>query len=189
MVGAANYSLLIPRSVDFDQFDPLLAAGYPDELDRTLGFALIQMLWDRGESNGYLHHLTRDPYPGTPAHSVLYLEALGDHQVANVATEIAARTVGARVRQPALRPGRSTAVTPFFQLEPVPSFPDRGSALVVWDFGSPLPPDTNTPPREGEDPHGKASDSAEVLLMVSEFLKSDGALIDVCRGAPCVTLD
>ncbi len=188
-VGAANYSLLIPRSVDFDELQPILDAAYPDALDRRLLFGLSQMLWDRGEANGYLQHLTRDPYPGTPVHDVLYLEAFGDHQVANVATEVAARTIGARLRTPALRPGRSTAVEPFFAIEPVPSLPWPGSALVVWDFGTPPPPDEPVPPRAGDDPHGKAAGVPEVLLMVSEYLRPGGALIDVCGGAPCVSLD
>ena len=188
-VGAANYSLLIPRSVDFDEFTPLLVAAYPDPFARRLGFGLIQMLWDRGEANGYIQHLSSDPYPDTPTHSSLYLMAFGDHQVANVGTTIASRTIGAHVRQPALREGRATAVEPFFGLDPVPSFPFPGSALVVWDFGTPAPPDQNLPPREGDDPHGKAGDVPAVLIMVSEYLKPNGGLIDVCNGAPCVTLD
>jgi len=188
-VGGANYSLLIPRSVDFDEFTPLLAAAYPDPFLQRLGFGLIQMLWDRGEANGYLQHITAEPYRDTPLHDVLYFMAFGDHQVANVGTEIAARTIGARVRQPALRPGRSTAVEPFFGLDPVPSFPFPGSALVVWDFGTPAPPDANLPPRAGDDPHGKANDVPVVLIMVSEYLRTGGGLVDVCGGEPCVTLD
>ncbi|MBY0279355.1 hypothetical protein K2Z84_28805 [Candidatus Binatia bacterium] len=188
-VGAANYSLLIPRSVDFDEFTPLLAAAYPDPFTRRLGFGLIQMLWDRGEANGYLQHLSSDPYPNTPVHASMYLMAFGDHQVANVGTEVASRTIGAHVRQPALRTGRATAIDPFYGLEPVPSYPFPGSALVVWDFGTPPPPDENLPPREGDDPHGKAGDVPTVLLMVSEYLKDDGGLVDVCSGSPCVTLD
>lgn len=188
-VGAANYSLLIPRSVDFDEFDPLFAESYPDPFDRRLGFGLAQMLWDRGEANGYLHHLTRDPYADTPPKEILYFMAFGDHQVANVATEVAARTIGASNREPALRPGRSTSVEPFFGLEPIESFPFDGSALVTWDFGSPAPPDENLPPRAGEDPHGKASEVVEVLVLVTEFLRADGAVIDVCGGEPCTTLE
>src|SRR5262249_58518537 len=61
-VGAANYSLLIPRSVDFDEFEPLLEQNYPDDLDRRIAFGLNPMLWDRRESNGYPQHITRDPY-------------------------------------------------------------------------------------------------------------------------------
>jgi hypothetical protein len=186
-VGGANYSLLIPRSVDFDEFDPLLAAAYPDDFARRLTFGLTQMLWDRGEANGYLHHLTGSPYPNTPAHDVLYFMAFGDHQVTNVATEVAARTIAARLRTPALRAGRTTAVQPFFGLEPVPALPYPGSALVVWDFDTPTPPDENLPNRGGEDPHGKAADVPQVLALVSEYLRTEGGLIDVCGGEPCVT--
>lgn len=28
--------------------------------------ALLQMLWDRGEADGYAQHLTSDPLPNTP---------------------------------------------------------------------------------------------------------------------------
>jgi len=167
----------------------VLAESYPDALTRRLDFGLAQMLWDRGEANAYLQHLTRDPYPGTPVKDILYFMAFSDHQVANVATEVAARTIGARLREPALAPGRSTAVQPFFGFEPVPSYPWPGSALVVWDFGNLPPPTENVPPRDGEDPHGKAADVVEVLILVSEYLKPGGALVDVCNGAPCATVE
>ena len=36
---------------------------YPNELERPLLLALIQMLWDRAEPNGYAHHMTTDPLP------------------------------------------------------------------------------------------------------------------------------
>lgn len=186
-VGAANYSLLIPRSVDFDAFQPFFTAAYPEALDRKLGFALIQMLWDRGEANAYLQHLGSDPYPNTPAHDVLYLAAFADHQVTNVATEYAARSIGAKIRQPGLRPGRSTAVLDFWGMDPVPSYPWEGNALVMWDYGTPAPPVANLPAREGSDPHGNAGDVPAVLIMVAEYLKEGGALIDVCGGAACVT--
>jgi hypothetical protein len=186
-VGAANYSMLIPRSVDFDAFQPLFTSAYPEALDRKLAFALMQMLWDRGEANAYLQHLGSNPYPGTPDHEVLYLAAFGDHQVANVATEYAARSIGAKVREPGLRPGRSTAVKDFWGMDPVPSYPWEGDALVMWDYGTPAPPVENLPAREGSDPHGKAGDVPLVLLMVTEYLQNGGALIDVCGGEACVT--
>ena len=69
--------------------------------------SMIQLLWDRGEANGYAWHMTRDPLPNTPRHTVLLHEAFGDHQVANLATEVEARLLRARLRTPALDPGRS----------------------------------------------------------------------------------
>ncbi len=56
-----NYSTLLRRSVDFDQYAQVLYANYPNELERPLILSLIQNLWDRGEANGYAHHMTRRP--------------------------------------------------------------------------------------------------------------------------------
>ena len=68
---------------------------------------MIQSMWDRGEPDGYANHMTTDPLPGTPAHKVLIQMAWGDHQVANVATEVEARTIGAPLRRPGLDANRS----------------------------------------------------------------------------------
>jgi hypothetical protein len=185
-VPAMNYSMLLTRSVDFDEFAIPLYAAYPNELERPLLLSLIQMLWDRGEPNGYAHHLTSDPLPGTPAHEVLLHVAFGDHQVTNVATEVEARTIGASVYQPALAPGRHSDVDPYFGIPAIPSFPFDGSALVIWDSGTPTPPTTNTPNRAGTDPHGRPRATASARLQKSEFLKPDGAVVDVCSGLPCL---
>ena len=61
-----------------------------------------------------------------------------------------------------------------------------GSAMVVWDSGVPPPPTTNTPPTAGSDPHGKPRSQASARQQTSEFLKADGAVVDVCGGSPCL---
>ena len=144
-----------------DPFYALLRPAYPGALERAVILSLTQVLWDRGEANGYALHMTRAPYLDTPRHTVLLHEAFGDHQVANVATETEARTIGARLRTPAVDPGRSLDREPFFGIRPIRNYPWGGNALVVWDIGSlragglgtPPPPTTNTPPRLGVDPH------------------------------------
>jgi hypothetical protein len=189
-VPAMNYSTLLTRSVDYDPYSAIGDPFYPDELYRTVQLALVQMLWDRGEGNGYAHHLTDDPLPGTPAHEVLLIEAFGDHQVANIATETEARTIGAPVHSPALGPGRSTHVEPLWNIPAIPSDPYHGSALVVWDYGTPAPPDANLPPRppeHGEDPHGAGSREARVGFQALVFLFDNGFFVDVCNGGPCVS--
>ena len=95
--------------------------------------------------------------------------------------------MGISVRQPALRPGRSTSVEPYYGLPAIPSYPFGGSGVVAWDFDAPAPPDVNLPPRAGDDPHGAGGRVPEVLLLVSEFLAPDGGIADVCNGQPCVT--
>ena len=49
-----NYSTLLDRSVDFDQYAEVLRAAYPNSLDQQLVFGVLQMLWDRGETSGYV---------------------------------------------------------------------------------------------------------------------------------------
>src|SRR5437899_4399734 len=122
-VPAMNYSLLLTRSSDFALYSTFLYPAYPQQLQRPLLLALIQMLWDRSDPNGYAHHITSDPLPSTPAHKVLLHEAFGDHQAAHVGTEIKARTLGLSIHQPALAPGRHTDVHPYFGIPAIPSLP------------------------------------------------------------------
>ncbi len=184
-VPAMNYSTLLHRSIDFDVYEAILDPAYPDEHDRTLGISLIQMLWDRGEANGYAQHLTDDPYPGTPEHEVLVHEAFGDHQVANVATEVEARTIGACTPEAGLAEGRSLDEAPLWEICPIARFPYAGSALVVWDSGAAAPPPGNVAPMAGEDPHEDPRASAAARRQKAAFLARNGKVIDVCDGRPC----
>jgi hypothetical protein len=90
------------------------------------------------------------------------------------------------VRWPALAPGRHTSVDPFFGIPRIETYPHPGSALVLWDTGVPASPTTNTPPREGRDPHGAPRNSPAARRQKSEFLRVNGTVVDVCDGAPCV---
>ena len=186
-VPGMNYSLLLPRSTDFAQYSAILYPSYPAELTRPLVLALIQMLWDRSDPNGYAHHITTKPLPNTPKHQVLLHLAFGDHQVANVATEVEARTIGASIHQPAIASGRNPDVTPYYGIPAIPSDPFNGSALIVWDSGAAPAPTTNTAPSTGADPHSDPRNSPLGREQKSDFLKKrGGAVVDVCANAPCV---
>jgi hypothetical protein len=181
-----NYSLLLQRSTDFALYQTILNPSYANEL-HPLVLALAQMLWDRSDPNGYARHITNDPLPNTPAHKVLLHLAFGDHQVANVATEIEARTIGASIAWPAITPGRHSDVNPYSGIPHIPSYPFDGSALVVWDSGAATPPITNTPPGTGFDPHSDPRKSPQARQQKSDFLQHvGGAVTDVCGGVPCV---
>ena len=208
-VPGQNYSTLLRRSVDFDGYAEGSFGGvdseaglydqYPNQLERPLVLALIQMLWDRSDPNGYAHHMTDDPLPNTPPHTVLLHPAFGDHQVADVAATVMARTVGAKLHTPVLENGR-----PRFRDLPYPGRPDNsfvgldpmpdghtGSGMVLWDIGpmreggkgTPPPPAGNVPPREGKDPHSAPRSSVDGREQKARFLK-DGLIPDVC-GGPC----
>jgi hypothetical protein len=188
-VPGMNYSTLLQRSSDFDTYKQILNPSYPDELDRILWFSVVQMLWDRSEANGYAEHITDNPYPNTPRHQVLYEVAFGDHQVANVTADVAARTTGARILLPGLFAGRSPDKVPFWGITPISFLPWNGSAIVYWDSLNPAPPLGNIAPSEpayGNDPHEYPRRSALNQQQKSEFLRPNGTVIDVCGGLPCI---
>ena len=184
-VPGMNYSLLLTRSTDFATYALILYPAYPNLLERPLILGLAQMLWDRSDPNGYAHHMTTDPLPNTPPHKVLLHLAFGDHQVANVATEVETRTIGASIHQPAIAPGRNSDVTPYFGIPAIPSYPFDGSALIVWDSGAATPPTTNTAPMTGPDPHSDPRNSPVARQQKSDFLQTGGMVTDVCSGLPC----
>jgi hypothetical protein len=182
-VPGMNYSMLLPRSVDFDDYELVMVPAYPDVLDRTLIISLAQQLWDRGEGAGYVQHVTTDAYTGTSTKQVLLHVALGDHQVTEISAFIAARALGAGVHQPLAAPGRASDGLAW-GLDAL-SYPSEGSGIVLWDSGSPSIPVVGLPPRDGRDPHEDPRYDADVRRQKSEFLQVGGQIIDVCGDAPC----
>ncbi|MCE9621242.1 MAG: hypothetical protein K8R99_02735 [Actinomycetia bacterium] len=188
-VPGINYSVLLHRSSQWPTFQAISDAAYTDSVDRVLGLQLIQLLWDRGENDGYAQHLTDNPYPGIEPKSVLLIEAFGDHQVANVATEVLARTIGAAVREPALLDGRSNDVDPQWGITPFDAANPAKALLMVWDYGTPAPPPVNLPPHPpeyGDDPHNGGSREPLVLQQAIAFLLT-GEIVDVCSGSACTS--
>ena len=206
-VPGMNYSLLLSRSVDFDTYFAVLRGAYPNELDQAILYPVLQMLWDRAESAGYAQHMTDDPYEGTPEHQVLLHVGFGDHQVAQVAAEVMARTIGAGVREPALAEGRHPDAMPFFGLDMIPDAATERSLLVYWDSGTLPPPAANITPvssdlwqstcgamAEEEWEHdARCADSHEdprrapaAIQQKDAFFRPDGKITDTCDGRPCV---
>jgi hypothetical protein len=207
-VPGMNYSTLLHRSVDFDAYahgdfgadTPLgLYDNYPDEAERPLLFALMQLLWDRADPNGYAAHMTSRPLPNTPAHKVLLHVGFGDHQVADVTTEVEARTIGARVHRPVLAAGRERYRDRPYPDAPVPEhvqgvpalgaagYAYDGSGVVFWDTNrTPAPWAANIPPRDGQDPHEYPRRTRAAREQKSAFLREDGRIVDVCGGGPCL---
>jgi hypothetical protein len=183
-VAGMNYSTLLERSVDFDPFAALMKPNYPSATERVLVLGLIQMLWDRGEVNGYAAHLGGDPLPGSSPSRVLIHTALGDHQVATFTAEVTARTAGMAIHRPVYVDGRTTDAEPGWDLPSI-DYPSNGSALILWDSGSPMAPLENVPPRAGRDPHGDPRAFAPAQQQKSAFLATDGTIVNVCGADPC----
>ena len=195
-VPAVNYSVLLRRSVDWDTYSQIIYPVYRRDRERPLILGLLQMLWDRGEGNGYVHHIVGDPLPNTPEHNVLMHVAVGDHQVSTIQADVMARTIGASVRQPAIDDGRSLEDNPFFGIPAIGGFPFTGDAtLVYWDTGpvreeggetvgtNPAPLE-EFPNRSGADPHSGPRRAPNGQDQKVEFLLN-GDVIDVCGSSPC----
>lgn len=203
-VGGMNYSTLLNRSVDFDEYAVVLRGAYPNPLDQQLVFGLLQMLWDRGETGGYVQHLTDRTYRRTPAKQVLMTIAYGDHQVATITAENIARTLRIPIYQPALPDDVSLLDEPFWNLRETSLFPIDGSALFVWYSGTLPPPTGNITPRMSEryrsecpdgddtddvackDPHEDPRRQPEVVEQKDEFFRPDGKITGVCQQEPCL---
>ncbi len=180
-VVGMNYSTLLARSVDFEEYEAIMVPAYPSNLERTLILGMVQMLWDRGEGAGYVQHLTEDPYAGTEAKDVLLHVAFGDWQVSELTAMVAARTMGIPIARPVT--DRSLEIEPGWALDSI-EFPSSGSGLVIWDSGSdPIPLD-NMPPSTSRDPHSDPRKDPDVRTQKAAFLFDD-TLIDVCGGEAC----
>lgn len=176
-VPGNNYSTLLQRSVDFAGFFIIMALSYPDARDQQLLLATIQNLWDATDPVSHYRHISAEPYPGTPTHSVLLASATADWQVALLTNEIVARSdVGV-----ALLPGYGKEVA---LVTPTP-YPHLGSGLVNYSFGNPWPPPGNLPPSdELGDPHGKPRKVEAHNEQMFHFYRT-GEIIDTCGGDGC----
>jgi hypothetical protein len=190
-VPGINYSTLLTRSKDFALYSVPLYTTYPSELERPLLLSIIQILWDRSDPNGYVNQLTDHPLPGTPPHQVMYQVSFGDHQVANVTADTAARSAGAAVDPNVLEAGRSPDITPVWGAERITSYPYAGSAIVYFDSGdmsvpggTAAAPVVNTPPKTGQDPHEFARRTKCGRVMKNNFLRPEGLVTAPCLGAP-----
>lgn len=212
-VGGMNYSTLLNRSVDFDEYFAIMRAAYPDPLEQQILFGLIQMLWDRGETAGYVQHLTTRTYDRTPPKQVLMSVAFGDHQVATVTADNIARTLRIPIYEPALPSDvapyvgvdadRAAQDRSFFRLDPIRLFPHNGSALYYWYSGTLPPPMGNITPTESSlyledcqgaaaeedvaclDPHGDVRRQPRVIEQKKAFFTPEGTIENVCRDRPC----
>ncbi|HEV2999451.1 MAG TPA: hypothetical protein VGW75_01835 [Solirubrobacteraceae bacterium] len=188
-VPGMTFSTLLYRSSNWDLYSRVFYPAIPDEGDRQLVLSLIQMLWDRGEPNGWAANATTDPPPNTPQHTVLLHPVVGDWQVSNWQADAMARTMGASARRPAIAAGRTLERRQLYGIPGIRSFPFTGSAIVYWDPGADftgITPAENVWPRTGHDSHYAARTYDVARRQKSEFLRPGGAVVEVCTpGQPC----
>jgi hypothetical protein len=175
-VPGQPYNLLLNRSVDFDEYFQLLRDGYSDSRDLQVHLALIQMLWDHVEPNGYTHRFGEDPFPGTADREVLIRAAIGDHQVTTLGAHIMARAIGATHLDSGIRE--------VWGLDPVAGPTTTGSTYVEYSFGLPPDPIENIPQDACADPHGKLRRLPEARMQLDQFFQT-GTTENFCPGGVC----
>ena len=173
-VPGQPYNLLLQRSVDFDPYQALLRISFRDGPDIQLVLNLIQGLWDRAEPGSFSRHIQNDLFPGTPAHRVLMMVAIGDHQVSTLGAHVMARAIDVPNLIPANRSiwGVEDAMGPI-----------DGSAMIEYSFGLPPEPLDNVPMEEGDDPHGSIRPLPTAQRTIHEFFQT-GVVNHHCEG-PC----
>ena len=186
-VPSMDYAILLTRSIDFAPFFSILDKAYPSKVTQQVIFDLMQMLWDRGETDGYAENLTHDFLPGAAPHRVLLQMVFGDQQVANVSTEIEARTLAASMHRPALANGRASG-HPFFGIGTLGTSYQGPAALYIWDDPQIVPvPAADVAPTSGPDPHDWIPRAVpEAQSQLNTFLTT-GVVGDVCGPGPCTT--
>ncbi|MCA9513217.1 MAG: hypothetical protein KC560_21075 [Myxococcales bacterium] len=189
-VPGANFSLLLQRAKPFKAFQTVLEVIEPDPMRQLAGLGLLHELWVKGESAGYLHHLsgkTLPRFPGSGPKNVLMSVAKYDQQVTPLGAQIAAATIGLENLAGSDASG-------------LPLVPDRvgGPALsghVLYDtgayaLGTPtevfVPPVVNRPAPVDDnrcDPHGTRFTIPASLEQVLAFLEPNGRIENFCNGA------
>ncbi len=177
-VPGNNYSTLLHRSVNFDDFNDFMTLTYRSSADRNLNIAAMSLMWSTTEPVSFLRHIRSEPFDGQPR-DVLLAVAKGDWQVATITNENVARS---DIDIPLMENYDSQRDPYGVQYAP---YDHEGSGTVLFDFGNPWPDRANRPPQdEVGDPHGWLGSVEEALIQLDTFLR-EGVIVDICDGEPC----
>ena len=192
-LAGMNWSLIIRRSNLWDTYALAYEPAYPDSLVQALGLSLIQMLWDRADSNGYSNHITRDPLPGSKLSRILIQAPIGDQILTETAAELMQRSLEIKRHNPSIVEGRHIAVQPYVGIAPITTYPFEGNAVMHWDSGpfpiaghdgTPLQRIENLPRNLGYDTHGMPVTQPGAWEQKATFWRT-GQVLNVCGAQPC----
>ncbi len=181
--GGANFNLIVSRSRDFETLGEIADTTYDAGPTQELALALAQSLWAPVEMSGNIR-------PIEESNDRLLLQVVyGDQTIPVLSALTATRSLNLVTRQPLLAPDRQRqGENLLWQLEPVPAYPHRESAMVMFDAGGLIPPLGPSPAWAGEDPHNLLQSHLAAVDQVANFLSPDSRVINPCDTDPC-TLD
>jgi pimeloyl-ACP methyl ester carboxylesterase len=179
-VPGGNWSLLFERSNAWHLLMGAAQGAYenPEVYQLNLAMAL-GMGFEPYDPITTAAHVTKDPLFGQPAKNILIWYAVGDCLVTNIATEMIAREMGLQMTAPTLKTpfGITTSSAPLV------------NGITIYDeHPTPMPFDTNEPPKEDNGTHGGVNKNAANLRQVQQFLLQN-QVVDECKvanaPAPC----
>jgi len=174
LVPGTPFTLLLARSVGFSPFLIILENMFDDPADVSMIVALMQSLWDPGESAGYAHYMNQEPLDDiTPPKDVLLVDGVGDALVTSLGAHVMARSYGAKLIVPSVRDvwGVEAAKPPF-----------SGSAILEMTWGDDEPVQA-IPANAKSDVHNEVPRADPTLREVATWLNT-GLSSTVCDG-PC----
>lgn len=192
-LAGMNWSLIIQRSNLWSTFSIFLDPAYPNPMEQALALALMQGPWDRADSNGYAHHITQNPLPGSKLSRVLINSPIGDQILTETAAELMQRSLGVQRHNPSIVDGRHIAVEPYLGIAPITTYPFEGNAVMHWDSGpfpiagrdgTPLQRPENLPRNLGYDTHGMPIGQESAWTQKATFWRT-GIVVNVCGAQPC----
>ncbi|MDJ0868224.1 MAG: hypothetical protein QNK03_19110 [Myxococcota bacterium] len=195
-VPASNFSVMIQRSTAIGLIAAVLDFLNRDAMSQAIFFSLGTELWDSAEPGGYLHHVVRDPLPGSgEAKDVLMTVARFDGVVSNEASEMTARGLGIPNLYDASGPAGS-AVNGLLGIPDQPAPLAEGDAdfvgamvyhdLGMYDLDDPeilpfVPPLANDTAASNCDPHGRSFRTGAGVQQITTWLAT-GVIDDFCEG-------
>ena len=171
-IAGMPFSGILTRSSAFGTFLDLIGAKFNDPADVSMIVPLAQMLWQPAESGGWSHSLVDGAAQGgRDGRRFLIQVGIGDDTVTSIGGATYARSVGARLLEPAPREVWGV---------PAANDPMSGSGLLEWDYGyteNPAPAPQDLDP----DPHWMVPGEESAKQQIVEFLLN-GDLSSRCDG-------
>lgn len=179
-VPGGNWSMLFERSTAWTLLMGAAQGAYEDPELYQLNLAIsLGMGFEPYDPMTTAAHVTKDPLFGNPVKKILMWYAVGDCLVTNIATEMIAREMGLEMTAPTVRTpwGITTSTAPLV------------NGITLYDeHPSPMPFDTNVPPKEDNGTHSGVNRNPANLRQVQQFLLGD-VVVDECKlanaPAPC----
>lgn len=172
-VGAAGWSTLFQRSINWSLFKLVLDGSYPEKLDQQVILEIFQAHFDPVDGMSIAPDGFTAPLGGGPPKRVLLQIAVNDVQVPNLASEIYARSIGL--------PLLSDSPLDVAGLEKKPG--PLPSALTAFDLHAEPPPLGNVaaPALTENQVHNLIRGLPAVQAQTDHFLRT-GEVISTCDG-------